>query len=113
MGVGLGLDLFPCSVVSSACVFVVGIPKKCVIRPLGGGTDGFDVLRVVLCCDIFGSLSEFLIHRSTEPSVFNARIWYIVDRTGSRISDDVVVNAIGLLRNYCCAFSEREATIAS
>ena len=78
-----------------------------------GGIDDFDVLRVILFCGIFGSLSKFLIQRSTEPSVLNARIWDVVVRTGSRINDCVVVNAIWLFRNQFCAFSERGATIAS
>ena len=70
------------------------IPKKCVIRPQGGGIDRFDVLRVVLFCGICCSLSEVRIHRSTDPSVFNARIWDVVGLTGSGIKVGVVVNAI-------------------
>ena len=56
--IGFGLDLFLFSLVEAISVgsspFVIGvvfpvvlIPKKCVIRPLGEGIDGIDVLGVM------------------------------------------------------------------
>ena len=82
--ISFGLDRFLCSKVvtiravsslfGSVVLFPeVCIPKKCVIRPLGGGIDGLNVSCVVLCCEIVCSLSVFRIQRSTEPSVFNAQ----------------------------------------
>ena len=67
----------------------------------------FVILYLVLCLNFESNGLPRAI------SVFNIRIWDIVDRTGSRINESVVVNATWLLRNQICALSEREATIAS